>query len=177
MVVGARDEVLVGAARAGDVEAFEVLVRRYELPMYRVALRMLGSRADAEDATQEAFVLAWQKLAGFRGESAFSTWLYRILTNRCLNVRGSDRRSEPLVERMLDAGDGGPVEVLERRERWHAVSEAVLALPGEQRVALVLREFEGLSYAEIAQVLGITVAAVKGRVHRARRGVIEKVRR
>jgi len=176
LVVGARDEVLVGAARAGDIEAFEVLVRRYELPMYRVALRMLDSGADAEDATQEAFVLAWRKLAGFRGESSFSTWLYRILTNRCLNVRGSYRPSEPLGERMLGPG-AGPVEVLERRERWHAVSEAVRALPGEQRAALVLREFEGLSYAEIAQVLGITVAAVKGRIHRARLAVIEDVGR
>jgi len=153
-----------------------VLVRRYELPMYRVALRMLGSGADAEDVTQEAFVQVWQKLAGFREESAFSTWLYRIVINRCLNVRASYRPLEPLAESMLDAG-GDAVEVVERRERWRAVSDAVRALPGEQRAALVLREFEGLSYAEVAQVLSITVAAVKGRVHRARLGVIEQVGR
>lgn len=176
MVVRARDEVLVGAARAGDVEAFEVLVRRYELPMYRVALRMLASRADAEDATQEAFVVAWQKLARFRGESAFSTWLYRIVINRCLNARCSHRPWDRLTEPMLD-GAGDPAEIAERRERWHAVAEAMRSLPGEQRAALVLREFEGLSYAEIAQVLGITVAAVKGRVHRARLGVVEEVGR
>jgi len=176
LVVRARDEVLVGAARAGDVEAFEVLVRRYEVPMYRVALRMLASRADAEDATQEAFVVAWQKLARFRGESAFSTWLYRIVINRCLNARSSYRPWERLTEPMLD-GAGDPAEIAERRERWHAVAEAMRLLPGEQRAALVLREFEGLSYAEIAQVLGITVAAVKGRVHRARLGVVEEVGR
>lgn len=174
MIVRARDEVLVGAARAGDVDAFEVLVRRYELPMYRVALRMLGSGADAEDATQDAFVQAWQKLAGFRGESAFATWLYRVVINRCLNVRASYRPFEPLAESLPDAG-GDPAEVAERRARWRAVSEAIRALPGEQRAALVLREFEGLSYAEIAQVLGITVAAVKGRVHRARLGVVDEV--
>ncbi len=144
--------------------------------MYRVALRMLGSRADAEDATQEAFVLAWQKLTRFREESAVSTWLYRIVINRCLTARGSYRSWEELAEPMLDTG-GDPAEVAERRDRWHAVSEAVGALPREQRAALVLREFEGLSYAEIAQVLGITVAAVKGRIHRARLGVVQEVGR
>lgn len=96
------------AARAGDVEAFEALVRRYQLPMYRVALRMLASEGDAEDATQEAFILAWQNLARFRGESAYSTWLYRIVTNRCLNARASHPPSEPLEELMLVEG-GDPV--------------------------------------------------------------------
>jgi len=176
LVVRVRDELLVGAARAGDVDAFEALVRRYQLPMYRLALRMLASEADAEDATQEAFVLAWQNVARFRGESAYSTWLYRIVTNHCLNVRASRRPSEPLEDPMLvECGD--PIEVAERRQRFSAISQAVRALPGEQRAALVLREFEGLSYAEIAHVLGITVAAVKGRIHRARLGVIEEVGR
>lgn len=164
------------AARAGDVEAFEALVRRYQLPMYRVALRMLASEGDAEDATQEAFILAWQNLARFRGESAYSTWLYRIVINRCLSARASHRPSEPLEELML-VGGGDPVEITERRQRWSAIVEAVRALPSEQRAALVLREFEGLSYAEIAAVLGITVAAVKGRIHRARLGVIKEVDR
>lgn len=175
-MVRVRDELLVGAARAGDVDAFEALVRRYQLPMYRVALRMLASEADAEDATQEAFVLAWQNVARFRGESAYSTWLYRIVTNHCLNVRASRRPSGPLEDPMLVEG-GDPIEVAERRQRFSAISQAVRALPGEQRAALVLREFEGLSYAEIAHVLGITVAAVKGRIHRARLGVIKEVGR
>ncbi len=175
-MVKVRDELLVGAARAGDVDAFEALVRRYQLPMYRLALRMLASEADAEDATQEAFVLAWQNVARFRGESAYSTWLYRIVTNHCLNVRASRRPSEPLEDPMLVEG-GDPIEVAERRQRFSAISQTVRALPGEQRAALVLREFEGLSYAEIAHVLGITVATVKGRIHRARLGVIKEVGR
>jgi len=81
----------VDAARAGDVEAFEVLVRRYQLPMYRVALRILGSEADAEHAAREALVQAWRSLSTFRGESSFSTWLYRIVTNRSLTSSGARR--------------------------------------------------------------------------------------
>ena len=96
VVVRVADRVLVDAARAGDVEAFEVLVRRHQGRVYRVALRLLGSDADAQDAAQETFIRAWRGLGRFRGESAVSTWLYRIVTNRCLNVIAARRPAESL---------------------------------------------------------------------------------
>lgn len=171
MIVEADDPLLVGAARRGDLEAFEVLVRRHQVPVYRLALRMLGSEADAEDAAQEAFVQAWRSLARFRGDSAFATWMYRIVTNRCLNALAARRPVEGLADRH-SAPDGDPSEIAERRARFQAVAGGIMTLPPDQRAALVLREFQGLSYEEVAGVLGVSLAAVKGRIHRARLGLI-----
>lgn len=173
MVVRVADRVLVDAARAGDVDAFEALVRRHEAAVYRVALRLLGSDADAQDAAQDAFVQAWRGLGRFRGESAVSTWLYRIITNRCLNVIAA-RRSAEALDPDSPAAVGDPAQVAEQRERFAAVVHEVAALPLEQRTALVLRDFEGLSYDEIAGVLEVSVAAVKGRIHRARLSVLKE---
>ncbi len=174
MIVEADDRLLVGAARRGDLEAFDVLVRRHQAPVYRLALRMLGSEADAEDAAQEAFVQAWRSLERFRGDSAFATWMYRIVTNRCLNALAARRPVEGLTDRYPEPA-GDPAEVAERRARLRAVADGVLTLPPEQRAALVLREFQGLSYEEVAQVLGVSLAAVKGRIHRARLRLIEVI--
>jgi RNA polymerase sigma-70 factor (ECF subfamily) len=134
---------------------------------------MLGSELDAEDAAQEALVQAWRALATFRGESAFSTWLYRIVTNRCLKAQAARHPVQPLPDVMLIDRDSDPAEALAQSERLHALAREVLALPAEQRAALVLRELEGLSYEQIAQALGVTVPAVKGRIHRARLGLLK----
>jgi RNA polymerase sigma-70 factor (ECF subfamily) len=173
MVVRVADRVLVDAARAGDVDAFEVLVRRHEGRVYRVALRLLGSDADAQDATQETFVRAWRGLGRFRGESAVSTWLYRIVTNRCLNVVAARRPVEGLDPELPSVG-GDPAEFAERRERFAVVARQVASLPPDQRAVLVLRDFEGLSYEEVAAALKVSVAAVKGRIHRARLSVLRE---
>lgn len=167
------DTILVRAARDGDVDAFEELVRRYQSTVYRVAFRMLGSRADAEDATQETFVRAWRGLSGFRHDSSINTWLYRIVTRRCLDKIASRRTTGTLEELEFEAGPD-PVEAVERRERLRLVTQAIAKLPPEQRAALVLREFEGLSYQEVADVLGVSLPAVKGRIHRARLEIIER---
>jgi RNA polymerase sigma-70 factor, ECF subfamily len=173
MVVRVADRVLVDAARAGDVEAFEVLVRRHQGGVYRVAVRLLGSDADAQDATQETFVRAWRGLGRFRGESAVSTWLYRIVTNRCLNVIVARRPAESLDPALPSVGSD-PAAIAEQRERFAAVAREVASLPPEQRAALVLRDFEGLSYEEVAAALEVSVAAVKGRIHRARLSVLKE---
>ncbi|MGI8902270.1 MAG: RNA polymerase sigma factor [Solirubrobacteraceae bacterium] len=165
--------VLVEAARVGDVDAFALLVRRHGASAYRVAFRMLGSDADAQDAVQDAFVAAWRSLGRFRGESSVSTWLYRIVTNRCLNVIAA-RRPTTAVDVELASPLRQPAELVESRERFAAVVAEVSALPADQRAALVLRDFEGLSYEEIGQVLGVSVAAVKGRIHRARLSVLRE---
>ncbi|MHB1810088.1 MAG: RNA polymerase sigma factor [Solirubrobacteraceae bacterium] len=172
MVVEVGDDVLLAAARAGDVEAFAVLVRRHQARVYRVALRLLGSEADAEEATQDAFVRAWRALGGFRGQSGLSTWLYRIVTNGCLTMIATRRVAAPLSEDVPSPRDG-PAEEVQRRERFAAIAREIAILPPEQRAALVLREFEGLSYEEVAQVLGVSLAAVKGRIHRARASVLK----
>ena len=173
VVVRVADRVLVDAARAGDVDAFEVLVRRHQGRVYRVALRLLGSDADAQDAAQETFIRAWRGLGRFRGESDVSTWLYRIVTNRCLNVIAARRSAESLDMELPSVGSD-PAEITEQLERFTAVARQVASLVPEQRAAVVLRDFEGLSYEDVAEVLGVSVAAVKGRIHRGRLSVLRE---
>ena len=167
------DSILVRAAQNGDVDAFEELVRRYQTSIYRVALRMLGSRADAQDAAQETFVRAWRALPRFRHDSAISTWLYRIVTRRALDKIASRRTTGTLDELDLEAGPD-PAQAAEHQEQLRAVRQAIAKLPPEQRAAIVLREFEGLSYQEVAQVLGASVPAIKTRIHRARLTIIQQ---
>jgi RNA polymerase sigma-70 factor (ECF subfamily) len=172
-VVQVDDRILVEAAQAGDPDAFEALVRRYQGPVYRTALRILGSRADAEDVSQDTFVRAWRSLARFRGDSAVATWLYRIVTRRCLDLIAARRRTEALDPDQLGTGPDPPASA-EQRERLRAIARHIQALPPDQRAALVLREFEGLSYDQVAQALGTTVPAIKGRIHRARLTVLKE---
>jgi RNA polymerase sigma-70 factor (ECF subfamily) len=174
VVVFVDDELLVGAARAGDVDAFAELVGRYQARVYRIALRMLGSDADAQDAAQDTFVRAWQSLSRFRGESSVGTWLYRIVTNRCLTMLAARRDVAPLGEDDVAVESGDPASVVAQRERIDAITQAVSRLPTDQRLALVLRDYEGLSYAEVGEVLGIGEGAVKSRIHRARAEVLKR---
>jgi RNA polymerase sigma-70 factor, ECF subfamily len=173
MVFHVDDRVLVEAAQAGDLDAFEALVRRHQAAVYRVALRMLGSSADADDVTQDTFLRAWRALSRYRGDSALTTWLYRIVTRRCLDVIGHRRPTVAIEDDHRDER-GDPVAAVEQRERLRAVARQIQALPADQRAALVLREFEGLSYEEVAGVLETTVPAIKGRIHRARLTVLKE---
>ncbi len=172
---GRPDAALARRARAGDTAAFEELVHRHELRAFRVALRVLGDRGAAEDAAQEAFVRAWRALGSFRADSSFTTWLYRIVDNACLDHRAAAR---PEVSLMHDTPDAGadPHGVAESHERLRALTADLLRLPPGQRVPLVLRELEGLSYEEIGAVLDVSVPAVKGRIHRARLSLTESAR-
>lgn len=172
MVLPVHDVTLVEAAQAGDAAAFEALVTRHQTAVYRVALRMLGNDADAQDAAQDAFVDAWRGLDRFRHGSRFSTWLYRIVTNCCLDLLARRRPTEEIDERVIDLGSD-PAELAEQHDRLVRTAGAVLRLPPEQRAPLVLRELEGLSYEDIAEALSVTVPAVKGRLHRARLALIE----
>lgn len=169
-----RDDIYVAAARRGDLDAFEVLILRYEGAVSRIALGMLGSTADADDAAQETFIKAWRSLPGFRGDSAFETWLYRIATNCCLTALASRRPVEQISDRH-GARSIDPADVVEQTQRFEAVSAAILTLPGGQRAAVVLRELQGLSYREVADTLGISLAAVKGRIHRARLTIVREM--
>jgi RNA polymerase sigma-70 factor (ECF subfamily) len=136
---------------------------------------VLGDEADAEDATQDAFVHAWRSLAAFRSDAAFSTWMYRIVTNRCLNLRRARRRTEPLPA-SREAPASRPDRIVEARWQVEDLKVAIADLSPEQRAAFVLRELEGLSYQEIADALELSVPAVKSRLHRARLEVLAAMR-
>lgn len=177
------DEVtLVVRAQEGDVRAFELLARRHQGVLFRAAVRIVGDPADAEDALQEALLDAWRRIAGFQGDSAFSTWMYRIVTNRCLDLL---RRRRPVVsvdeigeDRLVASGlaapgSGEPGHAAEVDAGLAALRVALARLPDEQRVCWVLRELEGLGYTEIAQITGTTGTAVRGRIHRARKELAE----
>jgi RNA polymerase sigma-70 factor, ECF subfamily len=166
-MVALTDGDLVSRAQSGQLDAFEELVRRHRLATYRVALRMLGDESDAEDATQDAFVQAWRNLGGFRADAAFSTWMYRIVSNRCLNMLRARRRTEPLPDDR-ESPASRPDRIAEARWQVEDLKLAILRLTPEQRAPLVLRELQGCSYEEIAQALDLSISAVKSRLHRAR---------
>lgn len=176
MVLVADDVHLARSAQAGDAAAFEELVKRHELRVYRLTLRMLDNEVDAQDAAQEAFIQAWRALPSFRAESAFSTWLHRIAANCCLAALarpGVD--TDPLSGTELDPWPGPEALALER-DRFRGLKVAIAQLTPEQRAPLVLREFEGLAYEEIGEILGLSPGAVKGRLHRARLELLKGVR-
>ena len=175
MVAPHTDADLVSRAQAGRLDAFEELVRRHRLGAYRVALRMLGDESDAEDATQDAFVQAWRNLDRFRADAAFSTWMYRIVTNRCLNMLRARRRTEPLPEDR-EAPASRPDRIAEGRWQLQDLTRAIVRLTPEQRAPLVLRELQGCSYEEIAETLDLSISAVKSRLHRARLELLAAMR-
>lgn len=172
---GPKEPEFLPTAETTRLAAFETFVLRNQAVVYRVALRILGNKEDAQDATQEAFVQAWRALPSFRGESSLETWLYRIVTNRCLNLLRSRHSAEPLSE-TREALLARPNHLAETRSELEALKDAIVRLPPEQRATLVLRELEGLSHEEIAHVLGTTVPAVKGRLHRARLELLHAMR-
>jgi RNA polymerase sigma-70 factor, ECF subfamily len=172
VAVGAEvnDGYLVRRAQEGYLDAYAELVDRHGPLAYRVALRLLGNHHDAEDVAQEALVTAWQQLPRFKANSSFSTWLYRIVTRRALNriTRTRITESLDLLGDVSDAGDE-PAQHLERDLTVDAVTDAVTALPPPQRIAIVLRHFEGLSNAEIARITGSSIPAVRSHLYRGRR--------
>jgi RNA polymerase sigma-70 factor, ECF subfamily len=167
--------------RAGDARAFEELVALHQHRVFGVALRMLGSAAEAEDAAQEAFVRAHRSLPEFRGDAKLSTWLYTIVSRLCLTrLRAGDRRAvrhgEETLLRLADQR-GGPDADAERVELEVALHRAIAELPEERRAVVVLRDLEGLSYEEIAETLDVELNTVRSRLHRARMDLKEKMER
>jgi RNA polymerase sigma-70 factor (ECF subfamily) len=165
------DDALVLRAREGDPRAFDLLVHRHTPRMYRVALRILHDPAEAEDVVQDAWVSAWRGLPTFRGDSAATTWLYRVVTNAALQHLRRRRPTVPLDQRYedtyADTGEGPELAAL-RGERSAAVLRAIATLEPAQRIPLVLHELEGMSYQEVADIVGVNVPALRSRLHRAR---------
>ena len=189
-----RDEVaaLVARVQRRDFQAFEALVALHRSKIYALALRMIHNPSEAEELTQETFLSAWQNLPRFRGESAFGSWLHRICANFVL-MRLRRQKLEPalsdepnLPEPRFDANGSllsppsydwarGTEEKALDRELREAISEATARLPADYRTVFLLKDVEGLSYEEIAETVGITVAAVKSRLHRARVALRESI--
>lgn len=169
------DGWLVEKARGGDMDAYEVLVRRHRGRIYRIALRMLGNSHDAEDVAQDVVIQVWTALAGFTGASSFTTWLYRIVVNRCLNKARGRRWTRPVLDDDPPPAAGAE-EAVVAAARAKATMEAIAALPDDQRAVIVLHQLEGLSYREVAAVVNISEDAVRGRLHRARLSLFESLR-
>ena len=175
-----REDELVRRAQSGDLDAFEALVRAHEKTVYTLALRMTNQPQDAEDMAQEAFLKVWRALPDYRWESRFSVWLYRIVSNVCLDWlrRQAKRPTVSLsveddegeeAERELPDGRQSPERLLEQKLTREAVQKGLAALPEEQRQILLLREIKGLSYEEIGEILSLEPGTVKSRIFRARK--------
>jgi RNA polymerase sigma-70 factor (ECF subfamily) len=177
--VSAGDRKLVARASRGDVEAFTKLVQEHSTLVHRVALRVLG-REEVQDASQEVWIRVWRNIKGFRGESAFSTWLCRITMNTCLNIRQRESRREereyggdeiPYLPEP-PGGEADPEAATLSAERREEIEAALGYVRAEHRAALVLRHMEGLSYAEIAAVLEVPDGTAKGWVSRGRAAML-----
>ncbi len=169
------EQELVRAAGGGDSAAFEQLVRLYENKVYHLALRMCSNPEDAYDVAQEAFLAAWKGLPAFRGESGFSTWLYRLTSNAAIDhLRRVKKQTGDLSlddeELNLDAADTAPLpqEAAEQGELQQALAAGLRQLSDDHRSVLVLREMQELSYEEIAERLDLDLGTVKSRISRAR---------
>lgn len=166
------------AARQGDQDAFEQLVRAYEKRVFALTLRMCGNPEDAAEAAQEAFLAVWQGLKFFRGESSFSTWLYRLASNACVDLLRREGRHRAAAgpsldddELRLETVDPAPTpqEAAERAELRRQIENGLRALPAEYRQVLILREMHQLSYEEIGQTLSLDPGTVKSRISRGRK--------
>lgn len=173
--VGTSDELLVERAVAGDTEAFGEIVRRWERRIYALAYGILGREDEARDAAQETFVAAFRNLPNFRGEAKVSSWLHRIAVNQCVTrQRRAKVRGEISFEAEQEAGraqfaspHGSPANATEAGQRAEAVRRAVAALPQELREVVVLKEFEDLTFQEIADALDVPLSTVKSRLYTA----------
>lgn len=173
------DQQLVSMAKAGDKDAFSVLVERHESKIYGLCLKMLGNPEDAEDVLQEVFIKAFQALPGFREEARFSTWLYRIAHNACLMRIRKKKLETVSLDRPLDVEEGqiqrdvtdwstDPRTDVMSEELSSVLTRHINELSPDNRIVFVLRDIHGLSTDDTADVLGLSVPAVKSRLHRAR---------
>jgi RNA polymerase sigma-70 factor (ECF subfamily) len=183
------DDQIIERTLAGDTDAFSLLVRRWERPIYGLSLRMLGRDEDARDVCQETFMAAFRNLRKFRGDAKFSSWLYRIALNAC---HSKLRKQNGNIERSIDweDEDGRKFELadadaefmpdrMHRDQRAAVIRKALQALPAEMRQVIVMKEYEELTFAEISEILGIPVSTVKSRLYtglQQMRARLEKIR-
>ena len=168
----------IAAARNGDQESFEKLVRLYEKRVFSLTSRMCRNSADAEEAAQEAFLAAWQALPAFRGDASFATWLYRLVSNACVDILRREGRHQAMAGPSVDDEESSPEPpdkspsphaLAERAELRRQIEAGLAALPPEYRQVLILREIHQCTYDEIAQICSIDLGTVKSRINRGRK--------
>ena len=175
--MSAEERALISRASRGDVDAFSKLVSVHSALVRGVTLRMLGGQ-EAQDASQEVWVRVWANMKSFRGDSAFSTWLYRVTVNTCLSFRRKESRrrmrevEEELAHLSISSGDGDPEEAALDAERREEIQVALGSVRAEHRAAMVMRHMEGLSCAEISEALGVPNGTVKGWASRGRTAML-----
>jgi len=175
------DEELIRLVAAGDEASLARLVDRYQRAVFSTILRYLGSSTDVEDLAQDVFASVWQNARRFEGRSKFSTWLYRIVVNRCLKHR---RKHRIAVESLDEAGEEAPVpeqltvefnQRFEQERKSRIVNQAISELPERQRLALILTRFEGKSYQEAGEIMGVSLAAIESLVLRAKENLAKRL--
>jgi len=170
MVLDANDRDVIEACRQGDADAFRLLFEAHKDRVYSIALRYSGNPAAAMDIAQDTFVKLLSSIQNFRGSASFDSWLYRIVVNACLDHQRSGRRVAPFLDGLLDAVAAPAESILTRLvrdEQDHTVQEIVARLAPEQRIVVVLRYTEGLSYDQISEIVGCSPGTVASRLNRA----------
>ncbi len=177
------EQKLIEKASGGDASAFNRLMANHEKRMYAVALRMFANREDAQDCLQEAMLRVYRSIGSFKGQSSFSTWLYRITMNTCLDeLRRKKNKQSASLDSLLEQGwspadeSAAPEKHALRSELKRELQSAISELPEDMRSAVVLRDVQGFAYDEIAQMLDVNVGTVKSRISRAREKLRGKLR-
>jgi len=181
-------EDLMARIVKGDAEAFEILVNRHQATVLNLIYRFIGDKAQAKDLAQEVFIKVWQAAKTYKPEAKFTTWIYRVSTNVCFNelksarrkkwlqfLRLGDQHEESIEDTFID-GSPSPEDLLLAKEKNRQISDALQSLPDNQRMALVLRRYDNLSYTEIAQIIGCSVSAVESLLVRAKRTLQKKLK-
>ncbi len=171
------DAKMIKKVAEGDEVAFEQMVKKYEHRVLNTIYRYIGKSDEAEDITQEVFIKVWHHAKSFKGKSKFSTWLYRIVINQCLDYRSKHKERLASLDEIMEQGktpESLKVEIeFERQRKSKIMKRAIDELPKRQRIAFVLSKFEGKSYKEIAQIMGISLSSVESLIFRAR-GALKK---
>ena len=181
-------EDLMARIAKGDQEAFEILVNRHQTSVLNLIYRFIGDRTQAKDLAQEVFLKVWQSAKSYEPKAKFTTWIYRITANLCFNELKSSRRKKWFLFHQPDEHSGNTIEktlsdsapsaedLLLDKERSRQISDALQSLPDNQRMALILRRYDDLSYKEIARIIGCSVSAVESLLVRAKRTLQEKLK-
>ena len=180
------DKQLVERVKRGDKRAFDLLILKYQHKIISIVGRYLGDQNDVQDVSQETFIKAYRAIPNFRGESAFYTWLYRIAVNTAKNHLVSKSRRPPNIDVDIDDGEfqnnsavlrdnESPQASLATRQMEQVIFRSIENLPSELRIAVTLREFDGLSYEEIAKIMNCPVGTVRSRIFRAREAIEKKI--
>ena len=180
MVLEESDRELIEACRRGDPDAFRALFELHKDQVYSIALRYSGDAAIAQDIAQETFLKLFTRIGSFRGESGFSSWLYRLIVNSCLDQKRKTRRLAPLLDEalaILQSPDLSALDEVVRAELSHHLRAVVEDLADEQRILLVLRYTQGLSYDEIAAILGTSTGTIASRLNRIHRTLERRLAR